>query len=323
MKIVIKILLVLTVLILIFLLNYIISLNQYKQDMASAISKIESYKTEIFESPYGDIQYFRSGKGIPLLVSHGINGGFDQALGMSELYIGTKYEIIAVSRFGYLKTSLPEDSSPEAQANAYALLMDHLGLEKIYVFGNSAGGTSAIQFALKNPDRCKGLILLSSNVPAEVSLPPKPLMKMIFSSNYLYWQVVSLFNRNMLSMFISTEMIEELSHKKIEEITNTILKSGLPVKERTAGYLNDMYLSNPHINKGYPFADIKTPTLIFHAVDDPAPPYEGAKKIADEIPGAKLVTFTTGGHLLMGHEDRVKQEIENFIEALEEAPKSE
>jgi len=64
------------------------------------------------KTQYGSIEYLREGEGVPILVSHGINGGFDQCLGLSELYVGNDYEIIAVSRFGYLGTPLPKNHLP-------------------------------------------------------------------------------------------------------------------------------------------------------------------------------------------------------------------
>ncbi|TFG95187.1 MAG: alpha/beta hydrolase, partial [Calditrichales bacterium] len=196
------ILLPIIVIVLLILIDFIISFPKYKKELSFWENKLLSYKTDIIETRNGKIEYVKSGEGFPILISHGINGGFDQCLGMSEMYIGHDYEIISVSRFGYLGTPLPKDSSPEAQADAYVSLLDHLSIQRVYIFGNSAGGTSAIQFALHHPDRCAGLILLSSNVPSEETLPPKPLMRMIFGSNYLYWKTVTTFNRKMLSMFI-------------------------------------------------------------------------------------------------------------------------
>ncbi|NVM01026.1 MAG: alpha/beta hydrolase [Candidatus Helarchaeota archaeon] len=299
------------------IIDLIISFKQYQKDLSFWKNKLKSYKTEAMETQYGKIEYLKTGKDVPILVSHGINGGFDQGLGLSELYIGNDYEIIAPSRFGYLGTPLPENSTPDVQADAYAALLDRLGIEKVYMFGNSAGGTSAIQFALRYPDRCVGLILLSSNVPSNETLPPKPVMRMIFGSNYLYWKIVSTFSKTMLSMFIPKNVKSQLSDEKINKIINNILLAGLPIDQRTAGFINDMYISNPDINNEYPFSDIKIPTLIIHAIDNPAPPYEGAKKISKEMPNAKLVSFDTGGHLLIGHEKKIRKEIHNFIEELE------
>jgi len=48
--------------------------------------------------------------------------------------------VIAMSRFGYLRTPRPADASPEAQADAHICLLDALGITKAVVMGVSAGG---------------------------------------------------------------------------------------------------------------------------------------------------------------------------------------
>ena len=55
---------------------------------------------------------------------------------------------------------LPADASPEAQADAHACLLDALGIPNAAVVGVSAGGPSAMQFAIRHPQRTAALVLL-------------------------------------------------------------------------------------------------------------------------------------------------------------------
>ena len=68
----------------------------------------------------GPIEYAETGAGIRLLSIHGAGGGFDQGLANVADLVGDGFRIIAPSRFGYLRTPVPEDSSPAAQADADA-----------------------------------------------------------------------------------------------------------------------------------------------------------------------------------------------------------
>ncbi len=45
-------------------------------------------------------------------------------------------------------------------ARALASLLDHVGIEKIHLVGNSLGGGTAVRFALNYPDRAAGLVLM-------------------------------------------------------------------------------------------------------------------------------------------------------------------
>ena len=93
-----------------------------------------------------------------------------------------------------------------------------------------------------------------------------------------------------------------------------VMKTILPVNPRSNGALFDMYISNPDINTGYPLKEITVPVLIINAVDDPLALYKNAQSMAERIPGAKLVTIESGGHMLLGHEERVRSDIVQFLE---------
>jgi pimeloyl-ACP methyl ester carboxylesterase len=108
----------------------------------------------------GPIEYSVAGEGPTVLVVHGAGGGFDQGLDIGDGLVRAGFRVIAPSRFGYLRTPLPGDSSPEAQADAHACLLDTLDIPDVAIMGVSAGGPSALQFALRFPARTRALVLL-------------------------------------------------------------------------------------------------------------------------------------------------------------------
>jgi pimeloyl-ACP methyl ester carboxylesterase len=93
-----------------------------------------------------------------------------------------------------------------------------------------------------------------------------------------------------------------------------VMKTILPVNPRSDGALFDMYISNPAINTGYPLEEIVSPVLIINAVDDPLAPHKNAQSMAERIPGSKLVTIESGGHMFLGREEKVGSEIMAFLE---------
>lgn len=131
----------------------------YGRDLDAARERIDSGSL-VVDTPCGPIEYAIKGEGPPLLVVHGAGGGFDQGLIIGAPLIETGYKVIAVSRFGYLRTPLPQDASPAAQADAYACLLDALGIRRVVILGASAGAPSSLQFALRHPERCQALVLL-------------------------------------------------------------------------------------------------------------------------------------------------------------------
>ena len=96
------------------------------------------------------------------------------------------------------------------------------------------------------------------------------------------------------------------------------MHNNLPVRPRSDGALFDMYVSNQEVNTGYPLEEIAVPTLLVNAVDDPLTLYENAQSAAERIPGVRLVTIEDGGHMMLGHEARIRSEIVAFLEKIDE-----
>ena len=259
------------------------------------------------------MEYLLEDEGPVVLVSHGVTGGIDQGKWItSTLGGGCRY--LYVSRFGYMRSALPADPSPAKQAAAYVELLDHLGIDSVFVIGNSAGGTSLYHFARDYPGRCRGMILQSSVVPGNTkALPPRFLMKTVFGSDFIYWSSVRLFGTLMSRMFIPKEVFTYLSDDEQKKLISNIYLSALPITARTKGILFDMYVSNLAIDENFPFDEISVPVLVVHAKDDPAPPYAGAVMISERIPGCKLLSVDTGGHLLIGHEEEIRDAVREFI----------
>jgi 2-hydroxy-6-oxonona-2,4-dienedioate hydrolase len=108
----------------------------------------------------GPIEVQQAGQGMPLLMIHGSGGGHDQGMAWARPLAQQSVRVITMSRFGYLRTPRRADASPEAQADAHICLLDALGITRSAVMGVSAGGPSAMQTAIRHPDRVSALVLV-------------------------------------------------------------------------------------------------------------------------------------------------------------------
>src|SRR5690349_8731187 len=131
---------------------------EYRRDIEAARSRV-ARGSEIAQSACGPIEYAAMGAGPAVLLVHGAGGGFDQLLDMARALARRGFRVVAPSRFGYLRTPLPADASPAAQADAHACLLDALKLDSVAVIGISAGAPSAMQLCLRHPKRCTALVL--------------------------------------------------------------------------------------------------------------------------------------------------------------------
>jgi pimeloyl-ACP methyl ester carboxylesterase len=289
------------------IVGVVLGTARYRSEIRSVQEDIDSLGSQVVETDCGPIEYVQIGEGYPVLSIHGNGGGFDQGLSLAQTYLGEGFQIIAPSRFGYLDSPLPAGATPVEQADAYACLLDALGIEQTAIFTTSAGVTSSIQFVLRHPERLSAMVLHSPNAPGkvEVQLPPKPVFRAMLRSDFLYWLV----GTNMLSMFVPKEL--PLTDEMAADIRQAAL-SVLPSSRRANGMVFDTYFGNQEINH-YPLEQVNTPTLVISAVDDPAALHENARTLAERIPGARLVAIPDGGHLMLGHTVEVKAEVTQFL----------
>jgi pimeloyl-ACP methyl ester carboxylesterase len=162
----------------------------YRADMRAARARLASLKLFTMSTPWGTVRYADQGAGPPVLVIHGITQGTDGGLDLvARPWVPPGFRVIVPSRFGYLDSDLPPDATPQLQADAFASLLDALEVRTVGVLAASAGSTSALQFALRHPDRTSGLVLVSANVPGphQGKGPPRFLLELLFSHDPLLW----------------------------------------------------------------------------------------------------------------------------------------
>ncbi len=143
----------------------VIAFGLYKRDLAEIRAQVRK-GSALATTSAGVIEYATRGSGQAVLAIHGAGGGYDQGLLIAAGFLGDGFKVIAPSRFGYLRTPVPKDASPAAQADAHAALLDSLGVHRAIVIGVSAGAPSATQLALRHPDRVAALILVNPGLNA-------------------------------------------------------------------------------------------------------------------------------------------------------------
>ncbi|MGH2478479.1 MAG: alpha/beta fold hydrolase [Ktedonobacteraceae bacterium] len=263
---------------------------------------------EVVATALGSVEYGKTGEGPTLLCIHGSPGGYDHSMGLAQIIDTHGFTVLAPSRPGYLRTPLSSGASPEAQADLYAALLDTLDVDQATVMGASGGGPSALQFALRHPDRCRGLILLCSvsqrYVEEEVYQKLSPISR-------LGKQAVN--NLILFEPFIY--LLQSLTDLQKHSPCADVFSSLSRVSLRKEGYRND--LRQFASMTPYPLKNISVPTFIAQGTADTEVPFEHAQLLANSIPGARFVSVPGGDHLFFfTHRQEVLPALQDFLLSL-------
>jgi pimeloyl-ACP methyl ester carboxylesterase len=289
-------------------------------DMSAAYGRI-STGSHITQTTNGTLEYADLGEGNPVLVLHGAGGGYDQGLLLSQIFFGEdidQFRLIAPSRFGFLHTPLPSSDNSSsrsfaAQADAFADMLDRLGIEKVAVVGFSAGGPSSIEFALRHPERISQLVLVSAVVHNEPPLQPSDdaVLNGLFKSDFAFWFLSKYMQSQLLSFLgVTPEVQTKLTPEDRSWVSDAFLPSLNPISPRQPGMLNDRI---NFVSIGYSIEKVSVPTLIVHAKDDTLVNPSHSAYAAQKILGAMHIEFESGGHVLLGHHDDTSSTITGFL----------
>jgi 2-hydroxy-6-oxonona-2,4-dienedioate hydrolase len=293
---------------------------RFQTDIVQARDRV-AHGSTIVATRCGPIEYQEAGSGVPLLAVHGSGGGFDQGMAFAAPLALHGIRVIAMSRFGYLRTPMPVEGSVSAQADAHVCLLDALGIRSAAVLGGSAGAPSALQMAIHHPDRVSALILLAplAYKPATEagSVPPlnpwvENTMLAVIGSDFLFWSALHIARSQMIRTVLATppELLAATSAAERARI-NSMLDNILPVSARAAGLRSDSTVGKSLVSS--PLETVRAPTLIIAARDDGYGTYAGSQYTASRIAGARFISFESGGHTWVGHDREVMAAIADLL----------
>lgn len=295
---------------------------EFTADLAAAKTKAAQGST-VIDTPCGLIEYQEAGTGQPLLAVHGSGGGFDQGMAFAAPLLARGIRVIAMSRFGYLRTPMPADGSAGAQADAFVCLMDALEVPRAAVMGGSAGALSALQLAVRHPHRVSALILLvplgykppgTANSAAPMAPWVEAVMMRVIGSDFLFWSAMHIARGRVTATVLATPpgLLATASPEEQARI-NAMLDGILPVSARAAGLRADTAAGKTMTPVD--LSRVQAPTLIISARDDGYGTYAAAEYMASQITGAQFLGLETGGHTWVGHNDEVMAAIAALVTA--------
>jgi pimeloyl-ACP methyl ester carboxylesterase len=271
----------------------------------------------------GNVEAITWGEGPAVLALHGAMGGYDQGVLLARTTVSPRYRIVAISRPGYLGTSLNTGRSAQEQADLCAEVLDHFGIANASVIAISGGGPAALQFALRHAKACRGLVMISAcsdrlNVPIPFQWQ---VMKLLARFPALTGAMRKRMTGDPEKAALRSIPDQELRRRTLADPETAALLLSLQTSVfdrmamRIAGTDND--IAQTRGDMSWPLDKITAPTLVIHGTADRAVPYAQAQSLATKITGAQLLTIEGGEHVsIFTHRNEVRKRVDGFLESL-------
>ncbi len=257
--------------------------------------------------------------GPPVVLVHGFAANLDTwEPWVSRL--GDTYRVVSLDlpAHGLTVTPAGYQMSTQGQVEVIDQLTRKLGLAPFVLAGNSMGGGASWNYALAHPDRLRGLVLVASVGPrpeAEGAAPPRegpPAIFRVMGNPVGRAALRSLNPRPLAEPGLKRAYVDEslVTPALVDRYVDLALAPGR--REMILAGRQGPPSASPDAVKG-----VATPTLVILGEKDVVVPPGVGRRLAELIPGARLIAYPDAGHVPMEQiPDQSAQDVRTFIESL-------
>ena len=191
-------------------------------------------------------------------------------------------------------------------------VMDAVGSERAALLGVSEGGSMCMLFSATYPERTTALIV-AGGYARRVSAPDYPFAE----SPQEYEAFIEQFARNWGGpVGLAVRAPSRIDDEAFVRWWSTYLRMSV-----SPGAAETLTRMNGQIDVRHVLPVIRVPTLIVHRAGDRAFSAEGARYMAERIPGARYVEVPGDDHLMfVGDQDSILDEVEEFLTGVRRGP---
>jgi len=174
-------------------------------------------------------------------------------------------------------------------------VVDAYGLAAAHLVGVSAGGAFAQIIALDRPNRVLSLVLISTTAATagDRKLPP-PTEE--FSRFATTAEVDWSHPESVIEYQLGYSRVLNGDERPFDEAASReLIRRDVERADNVAALQNHGAISDGEESRA-PLSSIEVPTLVIHGTADPLFPLEHGAALAEEIPGATLLTIEGAGH---------------------------
>ena len=255
---------------------------------------IEANRVELCTEPYGDPS------DPPILLIMGIGAsmlwwedGFCRMLAGGGRFV-IRYDHRDTGRSVTYEAGRPGYTGADLVADAAAVL-DAYGIPAAHIVGASAGAAFAQLLALDYPERVLSLVLIGTSpaTPIERELPPpSEEFGRFVSSARVDWSDAG----SVIEYLVEYSRVLAGGRRPFDEaaVRDLVRRDIERARDFSAAQNHDSIPDDDRQRP--PLSQIAAPTLVIHGTADPMFPTEHGEALAEEIPGATMLTLQGAGH---------------------------
>lgn len=251
-----------------------------------------------------------AGEGPPILLLHGLTATRRYVVHGSRALERAGHRVVAYDARAHGASSpaeLPESYRYEVLARDAVAVMDHLGIERAALAGQSMGSATAVALALAHPDRVRHLTIVT---PAHRGRP---------SPNLAYWdRLADGLEEGGPEGFLAAMGLSGVD-ERWREVVSTVILQRMSRHEHPEAVADALrWIPRSAAFDGMEaLARLSVPTLVVGSRDDTDPdhPLAVAQEYARLIPGARLVVEEPGQSPLAWRGGALSKEILTALEA--------
>ena len=238
------------------------------------------------------VRYVRKGSGPPVVLLHGFASSIYTWADLLPA-LAAEHDVVALDLPGFGGSDIPRPLDGAAYPGVVREVMDHLGLPRAALVGNSLGGSIAVGFAAENPDRVSHLVLIDS-AGFNFGSRDRPWMLRLIAAPGVADAVERLpVRRRLVAQGVRQVFHDDarVTEERIDEYAVPMLRPGAAraAAELLSGAARPDFASS--------VAQVRAPTLVVWGREDTWIPVAHARRFTAAIPGSTAVILDACGHV--------------------------
>lgn len=241
--------------------------------------------------------------GVPLLSLHGTPGGRLLGRVHEERWARQGLRVITPERPGYGESDASPGRTVRSFADDLVVLLDQLGLDRVFVVGGSGGGPHALALAVAAPERVRAVGVMVGAAP----LLPAEVAQQVGVNQAIHGSVgdpaalravveqvrQAFLDNGVAAVLHDAPESDRVQWERVADLMDAGLRAALaPGAE---GLIDD-FLALWGTPWGFEPEDVQVPVVWAHGTTDKNVPMAAARRVADRLPNCRFVVWEDVGH---------------------------